>query len=578
MILSGLMKGEKQMRMKKWAALLTALCLVCGACFSANAETAYSVTGKDTKMYIGSVDNSRDIQLFYVNGGNIPYIRVEDVGMLVETAYSLLPLAAPFYGLEYKAGGDHAVYTRGNYTMDFDFTNDTITFSDFDAFFKADNVGLVDLVWTSENTDALFRMSGLTTERYGKELVFDLKPYEIDLVAAGGSYYVPLQTVSDIACSYYECPAYYNGDAVFLTEGMDDAMKAVFQAGSLGWSEDLAAFSYHELCFALDYQYGLKDIHGITGFDELFSETGLKEGFLNTDATKADKALYRLIYFFLGDQHSALNSLSPLTDREAMLDVLDLGQGLSNNKTARAQLDFHTARDKAYPDGIPAYEEIGNTAYITFDQFMDFAPDLDYMAPVTEADNSKNETVRLMQYACSQILREGSPIQNVVMDLSCNGGGNTGAAEYVMATFLGEADFSIKNTMTGALTDSVYTIDTNLDGVFDEKDTLAGKGLNLFCITSPLSFSCGNLVPCVFKSSQKVTLLGQTSGGGSCSVHCFTTVYGSSFQVSGFRRFSVMKNGSFYDIDLGADPDYYIARPEKFYTREALTEFINGLY
>jgi C-terminal processing protease CtpA/Prc len=209
---------------------------------------------------------------------------------------------------------------------------------------------------------------------------------------------------------------------------------------------------------------------------------------------------------------------------------------------------------------------------------MDFAPDLDYMAPVTEADNSKNETVRLMQYACSRILREGSPIQNVVMDLSCNGGGNTGAAEYVMATFLGEADFSIKNTMTGALTDSVYTIDTNLDGVFDEKDTLAGKGLNLFCITSPLSFSCGNLVPCVFKSSQKVTLLGQTSGGGSCSVHCFTTVYGSSFQVSGFRRFSVMKNGSFYDIDLGADPDYYIARPEKFYTREALTEFINGLY
>ena len=39
-----------------------------------------------------------------------------------------------------------------------------------------------------------------------------------------------------------------------------------------------------------------------------------------------------------------------------------------------------------------------------------------------------------------------------------------------------------------------------------------------------------------------------------------------------------MKNGSFYDIDLGAEPNFHIANPEKYYDREALTEFINGLY
>ena len=40
---------------------------------------------------------------------------------------------------------------------------------------------------------------------------------------------------------------------------------------------------------------------------------------------------------------------------------------------------------------------------------------------------------------------------------------------------------------------------------------------------------------------------------------------------------SVFKNGSFYDIDRGATPDYKISRIEDFYDRNKLTNFINGL-
>jgi len=182
-----------------------------------------------------------------------------------------------------------------------------------------------------------------------------------------------------------------------------------------------------------------------------------------------------------------------------------------------------------------------------------------------------------MQYSCQQILREDSPIENVVMDLSINGGGDTGTAEYVMATFLGQADLSTKDTLTGAMTDAVYTIDTNLDGKFDESDTLAGKGLHLYCLESPASFSCGNLAPNAFKASHKVTLLGQESGGGSCAIHPLCTAAGSQYQVSGYRMFSIMKNGSFYDVDRGAQPDYFIGDINKFYDRRKLTEYINNL-
>ena len=52
----------------------------------------------------------------------------------------------------------------------------------------------------------------------------------------------------------------------------------------------------------------------------------------------------------------------------------------------------------------------------------------------------------------------------------------------------------------GALVTGTYTIDIDLDGKADEKD-LGLTDKNLFCLESPLSFSCGNLVPCAFKAS-----------------------------------------------------------------------------
>ena len=50
------------------------------------------------------------------------------------------------------------------------------------------------------------------------------------------------------------------------------------------------------------------------------------------------------------------------------------------------------------------------------------------------------------------------------------------------------------------------------------------------------------------------------------------------FQISGSLRMSFLKNGSFYDIDQGIEPDYYIDHIENFYNRAALTDYINGLF
>ncbi len=85
-------------------------------------------------------------------------------------------------------------------------------------------------------------------------------------------------------------------------------------------------------------------------------------------------------------------------------------------------------------------------------------------------------------------------------------------------------------------------------------------------------------MPSVLKSSGHVTILGQQSGGGACTVIPFSTADGTLLQMSSHRRLSYMKNGSVYDIDQGVEPDYMIHQPEHFYDREALTEYINNLY
>ena len=150
------------------------------------------------------------------------------------------------------------------------------------------------------------------------------------------------------------------------------------------------------------------------------------------------------------------------------------------------------------------------------------------------------------------------------------------AAVFVISAVLGDGSVSALNPMTGAMATAVYNVDLNLDHQYGQED----QGLttkNVYCLTSPVSFSCGNLVPCVFKNSNQVTIIGRTSGGGSCVVLPMSAACGTGFQISGFTRLAFIKNGSFYDIDQGAVPDFTISKYMSFYDRERLTEYIDSL-
>ena len=543
-------------------------------------EHTYQIDTKTVPLYQGSADEEStfDIEVAFLDGEkNVPYVTLETMKEMLYRWVSMAKASdgGKNYDLEIVKNGDIVILTRENqYPVKINFAENTIEFYDYDAFIKiSPDAPLMDVIASSgydaNGEPALFQKSDTSFERYGGPLTLKPGAYGIDLVYQDDEYYVPLQLISDFILTNYGGNVVYNTEAVCIVYiGRPDYLEDAFYPTDVPKerSEDLIAFNYKELCLALDTLYGLKAQHNITDFNNLFQSTGLVVSLLSKDPQEAGQALADLCCKYFDDGHSGNVNASYM-----MKEAVKRNWGPSNMQRFDEMDRYKEARAAVYPDGAVPYEEVGNTAYITFDVFkFQF---LDYYSE--NAEDHLDNTAALMLYAYQQITRENSPIENVVLDLSNNGGGDADAAAFVIGAFLGDASISMMNPASGALVCENYKVDLNLDRQFDEKDSL--KDYNLFCIESPVSFSCGNLVPCALKNSDKVTLLGRPSSGGACVVFRQTTADGCVYQISGFKKLAYMKNGSFYDIDQGATPDYVIPNPAQLYDREYMTDYINNL-
>ena len=571
--------------MKKLLSILLILSMFASLGVTAFAAETHEITSAAFPLYFDSDDMGMDVTLYFLDGvTDLPYIEVNDWLSLMDNFFD-----GPGTDINYSIETDGPVvtYTRHNSdseardngaTMVIDFDKNSIDFMDYNVFCLRGNAAtLLDTVTMNLLNEAgepvlLEKVDTGSFTRYGDELIFPLSDYGIDLIMQDGLYLVPLQTMSDIVMPNTTMGSFFfNGQCVIVSADISACADLYYAAPTGDRSEALAEFGYNELCMMMDYFYGLKETHRIESFDRLFDDIGFKGPLTGPSAEQADKAIYRLTTDFLDDNHTDWHGFSYLA---GPLDYS--ASGAARTKLFAYLERLNAAKAQFYPDGIPGYEEIGNTAYISFDTFMNLTRNgEDYYLVEDLQDFPAEDSIALIMRAHEQIYRENSPIENVVLDLSTNLGGSESAAVFTIAWFLGEAAISGTDNMTGAMGTTTYRADVNRDGVFDEKDTVADK--NLFCLISPCSFSSGNLVPCVFKDSGMVTLLGRTSGGGACSILNVSTAWGTSFQISVNICASFLKNGAFYDVDRGAEPDYVLTIPDSFYDRAALTDYLNSL-
>ena len=417
----------------------------------------------------------------------------------------------------------------------------------------------------------------------GDSITIPLSDYSIKIYEWDEDLYIPLDLFNNFFLSYTYNNLIYSGKSLFLFSGLtnadEDYLTRFYSDNSKERSQELAEFSYNSLTLNLNYQYGLTKEHGFSDFRVELEESGLKERLLSTDGETYLSALYSLIYHSFGDGHCSLGNKGTYISEEEEskvktsfsdynVGVIDLSTALKKATSARKGLY------EEHPEYDASYYVDGDTAYVTFDSFSLMSSIKDYYA--VETDGSESDAFGVIGYA-NKMIKSDPSIKNVVVDLSCNTGGEEIALAFALGWMLGDdARISIQNPLTHCTSTTYYHADVNFDGKYaEEDDTL--ESYNKFIITSKASYSCANVLPCLAKASNKVKIIGQTSGGGTCQVFPLVTTDGTVLNISGNVVLSTENNSHYQDIDGGASLDYMITDADRLSDRAYTTDIVHSL-
>lgn len=572
---------------QKVLSLVLAVLLVCLSVPVAmgEGEATKPLAKKEITMYALTPATASPIELYFLHeDSDIPMISVSDVVEFLTASYGSAEKDGVRFSLTMETNGDEVLLRRENgSTLIIDFSTGLMTWSDRSSFAAGiDKVSSLDVLELENEENAwereAFQRTGYSFYRPGGAFSVSLAEYGIPFVHQEDGYYLPVATVSDLFLANYSAHFVYNGKDLFFFSSLGELEELYYEVEPSLRSDELREFTYNEFCLFLQTYYGLQELHGIDDFRHFFAVTGLEEQLKSEDPIVAANAMNFFLLDYIDDMHTAIMALSPYAGMDQVDQIVPLSTA-NNRKSEQIYLTLQSQAE-AYPEANQAYYEVGNTAYITFHAFCgDYQVDFygaDLYDPNTAESLNAVDMYNLVSYANAQIHRENSPIENVVLDLSRNGGGDVNTAIYLMSWMLGECTMAVEDPITHAQQTTSYRADVNRDHMFDEKDAVTD--LKRFCLISPYSFSCGNLVPAILKASGEVTLLGRTSGGGACVVLPSVTADGTIFQMSDSRRIATVVNGSWYNVDTGVTPHFVVDKMNHYYDRKAMADYINQLH
>ena len=129
----------------------------------------------------------------------------------------------------------------------------------------------------------------------------------------------------------------------------------------------------------------------------------------------------------------------------------------------------------------------------------------------------------------------------------------------------------MKRKRTGGLTFNQEEIPSGdcPAGTFSALRLCSGAGPGGAPVVSACPDSLGNIWP--------EDGSGDGAEGGSCVVLPCTSASGCLFQISGAEQLSIVRNGFFYNIDQGIEPDVVLTQVESFYNREGLVDYLHTI-
>ena len=354
-------------------------------------------------------------------------------------------------------------------------------------------------------------------------------------------------------------------------------------------SKEVAQMNYDELRLSFDYTYGLKDKLDVTKLIEENEE--LKTALLSEDIMVYEDAFNKLINHYIDDIHSSITgsesfySSSPIN--QFMIDKNGEYQG-ERNKAYYTEVG-RLGTMKTDSNFNEAYAIYGKTAYIKFHLFIHgqstsfpFEP---YNNKVYKTDSYEEAQRKVLSalndspyyafaVAFNDILKH-EEIQNVVIDLTGNIGGEVRCVPYLAAFLTSDPNIVYRNTMDNSLMDFHYKVDLNGDGEFGGAgDTFEGK--YKFYLLNGGNFSSGNLFASMAKSNGWAKLIGEKSAGGSCAIANRVDSSGLTYKLSSAINLQVKVNDKYVCNDDGVDVDYQLPF-ENWYKLDQLDAYLNTL-
>ena len=411
----------------------------------------------------------------------------------------------------------------------------------------------------------------------GGSVTLELEKYGFDILYNEGRVLIPFSIMNFIYCSQNYYNIYYNGSEFagdYLAIGTKSSeYQTVYKTELRGQqpSQELRNETYNFMSFVMHYYYGLNDMNPNVESDLKSLEAEIR----STDPKVFMGGEAKFINQKLNELHSGLITLSYYMNPSDYISADYQSESATNTRAAAS--DLASAKAKNYgADKFPVVRFSSNTAIIFFDEFSTAATSDIYNEDGSVKDKAyEKDTYELFRYAFTEI-KKHSEIQNVVIDLSQNGGGNLAALLKTLGFLTNdEVFYTTYNLLNGRKSFMGVKSDVLDNGKYGED---AYTGYKYFIQTSLLTYSSANIMSGISKNYKYATIIGQKSGGGMCSILPVVFPDGTTVQISSTNQSRIkVKTDSGYDlvpIEKGVEVDIQIDYKD-YYNDAKLVQIIS---
>ncbi len=474
-----------------------------------------------------------DVDVFYMQDGSVPYVDIESFIWLLEGA--LEPSRLDFIYVDnvltienrYEAEDEEEEDTV--YYLEIDFDNNTVyvnTFSFFTSFVA------------STETDFGESLSS-RVEHYdeGEGVLIPLGDYRFELVRDDENYLMPLH-LANLFFSGSMFDVHYNYDSIhgvdtYQIMASDSPVLPSLRASSRNGEDmprqlQLAAFNYMALSF--DYFYGLQGVQDVnTYYDVLSLRDYVQQG--NTHYERISDYVLSL-----DDLHTSFLTTGYFAPNYRP----SIGMEDFRSRTAR----FYNAAwsdDLCNVDGVQYYDD-DRIALVPLEGF---TPDsVDEFAAMLAAIEARGT------------------VEDVIVDLSCNTGGNIGSMIRIIAHMTDE-EIPMHQFNAGDGSTVTYMYDS----------TVEAYHFDWHVMTSAMSYSAANQMAATVKEMGIATLIGERTSGGASSITTNLLPNGAILIMSSNN---VLSDQTYNSLEMGVSPEYSLSR-SSFFDDEALTNLIQTI-